>query len=276
MTSRRVSRQPSRHSRKYRATSPPIEWPTRMSLASGDSCRHSHSQRSVCSLSRRAATRLSRRQSYGNAKKFLPGVTANCRCRYPDSLEYPSIFHSPGIRCRSGTIIGAVTPSSASPSRNSRSARLRPRVTSARAAAPAVGAHTSRPRLSRSTLPVMPGNSTTTSAIGRIIAPRVETNRSLPLRANDFKTARYSSRLGPGPLSPRAGCVLNFDADNSASPSLDLGLEWRGGRSSGTGGGEHGTMHTPKSQRLQRRYLPHVRADYDGAVGPAAQAHRRR
>ena len=149
-------------------------------MASGDSRRHSPSHRSARSFSRRAATRLSRRQSYGNVKKFLPGVTANSRCRYADSLEYPSIFHSPGIRCRSGTIIGAVTPSSASPSRNSRSARFHPSVTSARAAAPAVGAHISRPRLSRSTLPVMPGNSTTTSAIGRIQATPPEPQQESP------------------------------------------------------------------------------------------------
>jgi aspartyl-tRNA(Asn)/glutamyl-tRNA(Gln) amidotransferase subunit A len=43
----------------------------------------------------------------------------------------------------------------------------------------AVGAHRSRPPSSRSTLRVMPGSRTTTSVIGRMIPPRVESNRSV-------------------------------------------------------------------------------------------------
>jgi hypothetical protein len=68
-----------------------------------------------------------------------------------------------------------------------------PEETSARAVAPAVGAHTSRPALSRSTLPVMPGNTTATSAIGRIATPCAETNTSLALLEDDFKMPRHSS-----------------------------------------------------------------------------------
>ena len=73
----RVSCQPPRHSRYQRATSPPIECPIRMSLASGLRWRWACSFSSTRRCSRRAATRLSRRQSYGNSMYVSPGTTSN-------------------------------------------------------------------------------------------------------------------------------------------------------------------------------------------------------
>ena len=75
--SMRVCSQPPRHSRKYRATSPPIECPMRTSLASAFSLRCSCNADRATSLSRRAATRLSRRQSYGKGMNVLPGTASN-------------------------------------------------------------------------------------------------------------------------------------------------------------------------------------------------------
>ena len=77
--SARVSSHPPSASMKYRATRPPIECPSRTSLAFSlpGTFRYSSSQRGAASASRWAAARLSRRQSYGKSNQFWPSVKSN-------------------------------------------------------------------------------------------------------------------------------------------------------------------------------------------------------
>jgi hypothetical protein len=79
---------------------------------------------------------------------------------------------------------------------------LRPRVISALVAVRAVGAHRSRPRSSRSTLPVMPGSRTTTSDQTHD-SPRAESTKAAALRRRGAPGGRTRAvTVSPGCCTP--------------------------------------------------------------------------
>ena len=148
--SARVSCQPPRHSRYQRATSPPIECPMRTTLASGLRWRWAAASRRRARCSWRAATRLSRRQSYGNSMYVSPGDDVERLGDHPRDAAVDVDAPEPGDEVHAGISRAPSTPSPrSSRSHGSSSARatstLRPSVHSARPTAPGDGAHTSLP-----------------------------------------------------------------------------------------------------------------------------------